>query len=300
MMQVKQSLIAVSAAALISYSASAATVIHYWDMDTLSGGVPTDVVGGVTTTAVSTGGGDSLLLNTTYGEAYAGAGNALITTRDHTQSRHLLADVYDSGTSTATAMNFGAADFSFSYWSYDDATDSDIQGPRVFDNLAGTDVGFLLGSNTSGVLNLRLDDDAANNVNSVNELTTLTQADNVWTHVAVNVSRSTDTVEIFFNGSSQGTYAISGLTGNILPSQDIEIGVLNGGDLNGNDTQNSGLDDLAFYSGLLSSSDVTGLANGTLTPNSIPEPSSMALLSLGLLGLIGCGRRRGPKSVSSN
>ncbi|MGI9429255.1 MAG: LamG-like jellyroll fold domain-containing protein [Bythopirellula sp.] len=280
---------AIAVALLFAAPATQGAVIqHYWDMDMLSGGVPTDVVGGVPTAAEV---GDPLLLNATYGAPYAGAGNALQTNLSGTGSAHLLADVHDGGgtaAANATAMNFGSGDFSISYWSYDDAAgDADGRGPRVFDSLDGTTTGIQLGSNLAGVFNYRMDDDAGNAVISNTTgapFDALLQADDVWTHVSINVSRSTDSAEVFFNGATQGTYDISALTGSIFPTQDMEIGVINGGSAVGA-AQAAGLDDLAIYSGLLSQADITGLARGTITPDQIPEPGSIVLLGLGGLAL---------------
>jgi hypothetical protein len=47
---------------------------------------------------------------------------------------------------------------------------------------------------------------------------------------------------------------------------DLLIGAINGGS-NESGAQKQGLDDLAFYEGVLSGADAMGLANGTLTPN---------------------------------
>ena len=268
-------------------SANAATTIHYWDMDTVSAGVPVDVVGGLATSVDDFAGANPVIIDsTTYGTAYAGGGNVLVSTLG--PSGHLLADVYDEGGSSPTAMAFGMNDFSFSYWSYDDfAGDGDGRGPRVFDNLLSTNEGIQLGTNLAGLFNYRMDDTAAANVisNAAGNLDTLTQPRDAWTHVAVNVARSTNTAEVFFNGASQGTYDISALTADIVPSMDLEIGVINGG-ANAGAAQAAGLDDLAFYEGLLSSQDLTGLAGATITPlDLVPEPSATLLLSVGLLGL---------------
>ncbi|MGI9429256.1 MAG: LamG-like jellyroll fold domain-containing protein, partial [Bythopirellula sp.] len=130
----------------------------------------------------------------------------------------------------------------------------------------------------SGVFNYRMDDDAGNDVISNTTgapFDAITQADDVWTHVAVNVLRSTNVAELFFNGASQGTYDISALTGNIAATQDMQIGVINGGAALGA-AQASGLDDLAFYSGTLTSQEITDLANATITPaDFLPKPLSL-------------------------
>ena len=271
-------------ALLCASTAQGEELLHYWDMDTLEAGVPTDVAGGVATSENGT-----VTLNADYGEPYAGAGNALVTA--HASPNYLVADVHDG---TATAMDFGTGDFSYSYWSYDDSiVDADPRGPRIFDSLSGTTTGIQLGSNGSGVFNYRMDDDAGSHALSNSTLNALNQADGVWTHIAVNVGRTTGNAEIFFDGISQGTYDVSGLSGGISPTQDMQIGVINnGGGISG--AQAAGLDDLAFYSGLLSQDNITALAAGEITPlgvGAVPEPSTLVLLALSLCGIVALRRR---------
>lgn len=267
--------------------AHAASVTNYWDMDTLVGGIPTDIVGGVATSE----NGSVTLESGTYGSAYGGGGNylrSLIDASGGAVGSSLSGDVFDGANATALAF---ASDFAVSYWSYDDfASDGDARGPRVFDYLSGTTVGGQLGSNLTGIFNFRLDDDAAGSVlsNGGGNLETLQMPSDAWVHVVLNVSRVSDTAEIFFNGSSVGSYDIAGLTGAIRPSQDLQIGAINGANGPGG-IQTAGLDDLAFYDGTLSVGEVAGLAAGSLTPDMIPEPGSMVLLALGALGLV---RRR--------
>jgi hypothetical protein len=72
----------------VSSSLPAANVIHYWDFDTQTGGVPVDTVSGV---ATSSSGTPDVSQNATYGEAYAGAGASLNTALNG--GGHLLAEV---------------------------------------------------------------------------------------------------------------------------------------------------------------------------------------------------------------
>ena len=268
----------------VTASLPAANVIHYWDFDTQTVGVPVDTVGGV---ATSSSGTPDVSQDAIYGEAYAGAGASLNTALNG--GGHLLADVYDG--SAASAMIFTGS-FSFSYWSYDASNlDGDVRGPRVFDSLSGTTAGIQLGSNASGIFNYRTDDDGGAFVLSNTTLGTLNQADGVWTHIAVNVDLDGDQAEVFFNGASQGTYDVSSLTGTVQPTQDMQIGVINGG-TNAGGAQQSGLDDLAFYDGTLSNAEISGLASGSMTPDMIvvPEPSSALLVLMGVA--FGIRRRR--------
>ncbi len=269
----------------LTTTGNAATIAHYWDMDTLSGGVPTDLVGGVTTTAVGT----PVMENASYGPAYTGSGNYLKLVKQ--DGNYLVADVYDGA---ATALIFGTDDFSFSYWSYDDKSgDGDPRGPRVFDfNGSGAGIHVSAGNATPSILNISIKDTSVNFVKSKDTLA-IAQAVNTWTHVAVNVIRSTDTTEVYFDGVSQGTFDISLITDNIEPSQDLDIGVIDGGATAGK-SQSSGLDDLAFYTGTLTQTEVEGLADGTLTPVNIPEPGSFALavMALSAFGLVVRRRQR--------
>ena len=125
-------------------------------------------------------------------------------------------------------------------------------------------------SNLSGIFNYRMDDDGAQVVISNNLLGTITQEDAAWVHVAVNVDRENEAAEIFFDNVSQGSYDISPLAGNIWPGQDMQIGVINNGTTAGA-AQQCGLDDLAFYTGLLTETDRAALAAGTVSPREITE-----------------------------
>ena len=281
--------LALAASTTLLAPSQAATVLHYWDFDTLSSGAPVDLVGGVPT---SNNNSPDISLHASYGEAYAGAGQSLNTTLGGGEN-YVVADTHDgAGTlaSDATAMNFGTGDFSFSYWSFDASNlDGDVRGPRVFDSLMGITTGLQLATNGTGIFNYRTDDTNVH-VLSNTTLNTINQADGRWIHVAVNMDRTADVGEIYFDNVSQGTFDISALTTSIFPTQDMQIGVINGGGNTGA-AQQSGLDDLAFYSGLLTPSDRAGLAAGTLTPDRIPEPSSAILIALAATG-IALRRRR--------
>ena len=113
---------------------------------------------------------------------------------------------------------------------------------------------------------------------------------NAWVHVAVNVDRVNALVEIYFDGVSQGTVPLLSTSGaSIYPTQDLQIGVINGGS-NAGGAQQSGLDDLAFYDGLLSAADVTGLASGALSPlNFLPGPGTQFCPGDGIYAPCPCG-----------
>lgn len=269
----------------LAISAHGAQVLYYWDMDTLDAGTPTDVIGAVPTTA----GTNMDLESSSYGSAGGSGGDYLKTTLG-SYGVPLTADVFDDGGGSPTAMIF-AGDFSLSYWIYDDTTDGDIRGMRTFDSLEGTTVGLQLSSNASNIYNLRADDDAGGSVLSNTTLGALQLPADAWTMVVVNFDRTNDLATIYFNGSVAGAYALAGpgvaspLTGTVQPSQDLQIGCINGGG-NAGGLESGALDDLAFYDGTLSTGQISGLAAGTLTPDQIPEPAAALLGSLGVLGLL--------------
>ena len=252
-------LFALLGSTVLASTAAAQTTLNYWDFSSLN-----DSVGGVVGSATGT---PDLSIHPTYGEAYPGSGASLNTILGALGSGVgggvIDADVFDTA---PTAMNFGTASFSFTYWVFDDfAGDGDVRGPRPFDCLAASlTEGLQFATNTAGVLNLRLDDDAGNSVLS-NSTITLTYPQNTWTHMAFNVDRVAQTVTIYVDGVNSASYSIAALTGGIAPSQDLRIGGINFAD-NAGGAQNQGLDDLAFYDDLLSQSQISGLAAATLTP----------------------------------
>jgi len=184
----------------------------------------------------------------------------------------------------ATAPGFGAGDFSFSFWIKRASGDANEDG--VFDALSGTDVGYQALIQPDNTLRLRLD-----NAGAANLLADSSAAipAGTWQHIAVTVDRDDPSgLIIYRNGSPDSTHNPTGVTGAIDPSQDLWIGGFN----NAHGLDGS-LDDLAFYNVMLTADQVSRLASGQATPLTvIPEPSTFALLSFGLLGLLGWGRRR--------
>lgn len=244
--------------------------MHYWDFDDID-----DSVGGLTGTDVT--GSNYTLSSATYGAAYTGAGNAMQT------------ELSGTGFTVATggALDFNS-DWSVSYWVYNDrAGDSDSRGVRVYDTLSGTTTGIQLGSNGSGLHNARFDGGLGSVV--TNGQTSMPMVvEDAWSHVVMNYEFG-GTVTVYFDGVLVDTDDVSGITDPLTATQDLEIGMINGGGSLGA-SQQGALDDLAFYDGLLDANQIAGLAAGTITPADVPEPTSLALLGLG--GLLVARRRR--------
>lgn len=93
----------------------------------------------------------------------------------------------------------------------------------------------------------------------------------------------TGTVSFYLNGTLVNT--VSNVSYDAL---DAALGI--GGRSTGSEFLAGDLDEFAVYDQALTQAQVTGLANGTLSPSDIPEPASLALLGLG--GLMMATRRR--------
>lgn len=217
-------------------------VIHYWDFSSTN-----DLAGSVATSSVGT---TDLSVNTTYGEAYPGAGPSLnsVINGINGGGGFLSAAVASGAT---LEMDWGTDSFSFSYWTYDDfAGDADIRGPRVFDNLDATTIGIQLSTDGANNWNFRVDDDNGR-VNIFNNVAPFMVPQDEWAHVAGVVDRGNSEIRAYVNGALQATIPFNDttlntpMTGDVFPTTDLQIGAVNGGS-NSGQCQTAGLDDLAF------------------------------------------------------
>ena len=254
------SLLAPLAAAVVGSTASAQTVLNYWDFSSMD-----DVVGGVQGNALGT---PDMSVHATYGEAYPGSGPSL-----NTIIQALAAGVGGGAieatvfTGPVTAMDFGMDSWAVSYWVYDDSSDGDVRGPRIYDFLDGTTTGSQVVGDATGSVICRIDDDAG--VNAILSPTGFPIPDQ-WIHIVINVDRTAGQLVFFVDGVAQAPIPLQDmggvpLSGNVSPTQDMLIGVINFG-VSVGEAQNQGLDDLAFYDDILSAQDAMDLATAAKTP----------------------------------
>lgn len=247
---------------------------HYWDFTVNLIDFPLVVYDLVGDLDLNEEGFADVAVDPTYGEAFSGSDTSLNTLRD--DFNYFIAETFNG---TATALDFGSDDFAISYWVYDDGTDNDpggvdedLRGARVLDCADSTNGGIEITVTPDAYFSLRVDDLDGNQSVSHQQagtvFETLAFPTDAWVQVSINVDRGNDLITVYFDGVSQGSYDISNLTGDIACSQDLEVGVINGGG-DGNGAQKSGLDELAFYPALLTPADVAGLAGATTSPADI-------------------------------
>ena len=270
----KKLLLLLAVVLCVSAAAQAgAQVINYWDFDGVDQAA--DKAG-----TLSSGTVGSPSYGTTYSNPYTGSGDAF-QQADGVWNNYVTAGA-------AGDVDFGTSSFSISFWYFDDAAaSSDTRQMRVLDNRDGAGSGIVVGT-TFTEINVALVDDAGNQAvgNTIHNDPDLGLFPaQQWVHVSITVDRdTTDLASVYVGGTLNHSFDISNLTGNIVGSDLLEIGVLNGGDHAG-EVQAGALDDLAFYSGLLSSAEIEGLEAASINPMNIPEPATMVLLGLGALVL---------------
>ncbi len=155
------------------------------------------------------------------------------------------------------AFSPGTGDFSMAFWVKRDQNDSGIADfDGVFDALAGGGVGYhcYFGNQAnSNKIIWRLDDDtgAMIDVRSQNTHTDTT----AFHHYALTVDRNANLATIWVDGVPDPAIDISVLTSAIVPDQDLRIGAIGEGGLDGR------VDDLRFYNHALDASEVADLSS---------------------------------------
>ncbi len=147
-------------------------------------------------------------------------------------------------------------DFSIALWVKRNQADA-VNADGLFDALNGTVVGYQSNFRAGGDLNkmgFRLDDDAGNFVLLV-DTAIITDTD-AWHHFALVVSRATSSAIVYRDGEAGAALSIAGLSGAIVPGQDLWIGGLNNASHLGLDGH---LSDLRFYSRELTAAEVRSL-----------------------------------------
>jgi hypothetical protein len=106
-----------------------------------------------------------------------------------------------------------------------------------------------------------------------------------WTHVALVWDG--DAATLYSGGNSVGSWDLA--DGNLNRQSGTPPSAI--GAINGNSTGyfKGNIDDFAIWDEALTQPQIAGLASETLTPLTVPEPTTLALATLGLLGF---GRRR--------
>lgn len=245
---------------------------HYWDFTVDLFEFPVtapDLFGSLELTEI---GFIDAAIDPDYGEAFVGAGASLNSLR--AAPDYFLGDTFNGA--GATSLDFGMDDFAISYWVYDDGSDNDpggaeedLRGARVLDCADGTNGGIEISVTAEAYFSLRVDDLEGNQSLSVEQAGTIFETlvfpTDAWVHVAINVDRGNERIEVYFDGVSQGTYSIANLLGEIACTQDLQVGVINGGE-DANGSQKSGLDDLSIYPALLTGDNVAALVAATTTP----------------------------------
>lgn len=271
-MKMKSTPILVGMVALLPLTApGAALVQNYWDFE----GNFNDKVGSANGSAGSE-------VTTTTG--HGGSGTA--STYPSTLSGGGAFDSDGYTDIAPTVPSSGTNAFSMSYW-FKIADDSSTNPRGIFDfsgNGGDGPQSLYIGSNNS--IAFRVDGTTGGGAALYNNGGTGFE-DGQWHFVAATYDPSNG-IELHVDGF--GVDGSNGSTyGTINWDADQYLGAFNVNDSETARGLDGSLDDVAIYSGILSESEITGLANGSLTPDQIPEPSALLLGALSGLALL---RRR--------
>ncbi len=170
---------------------------------------------------------------------------------------------------------------------------------RTFSNLAGSSIGMEFQQNDAATgMSLRIDTDAGTSTDGDGKVTYLgsNQCRNIgdaldgnWHHIAITAD-STGTLKTYFDGNESIQYFLYG--NGFGSTTDLRFGNSRN---EPNDWLTGSMADAAMWNNVLSGSQIASLADGSATPltvSSIPEPSSIALLTAALAGLLAYAWRK--------
>ncbi len=166
-------------------------------------------------------------------------------------------------------------------------TDQTGQYRRVFSNVAANALGIEFQEDTGSTnMQVRIDTATSPNTGFNQCKSTGTAFDGSWHHIAITAN-SSGTVNTYFDGieTTQSFIYNSGFgsTANLRFGNSMN---------ESGDWLKGSLADAAMWNSVLSGSEIAALADGSATPLTIPEPSSVALLSAALAGLLAYAWRK--------
>ncbi|BDS08918.1 hypothetical protein NT6N_39580 [Oceaniferula spumae] len=261
----KKCVLAFGCACALAPIAHGVTLLHYWDFE-----------GGYNDKAGASNG-------------TAGAEVSTITGQDGNTGAFFPSAVTGGGAFDSTgyvdiapATNVSGA-FSMSYWVQLPA-DTSTDGRGIFDFSGDGGDGpqslFIQSGGNAGNLAFRVDGSGTSNAVAF----VTVPEDNSWFHIAANFDPSGN-LAVYLNGTPSASVLASGVA-DATWDVDQYLGAFNVNTL-ATRGLNGGLDDVAIFSGLLTESEISGLADRSLTPpDLVPEPSTGLLVGLSGLALL--------------